>query len=119
MHRTGWSHPRIKFDLPERLLVARDVLLQKSQKRFRLLRAQVNSLKVTDFHVRLTLLLQGTEDQKKVPDIDAHLHTVGITLAIVRVVDQLHVRLYRIIHGWKCKRVSPTNGGKKAHSGNK
>ena len=80
------THARIEFDLTKSSLVARYVLLKKSQQCLRLLRAQIDALKITDLYVRLALLLQGAKNKKKVLDIDPHLHAVRIVLAIVRIV---------------------------------
>ncbi len=86
MHRALGSHARVQFDLTECRFVAGDVLLQKAEQGFGLLRAQIDALKIADFHVSLGLLLQCAEDEKKVPDIDAHLHAIGITLAVGGIV---------------------------------
>ena len=86
MYRPSRSHPRIELDLAKRAFVARYILLQKSQQSLGLLRAQVDSLKITDLNVCLALLLQRAEDKKKVPYIDPHLHAVRIALAVVRII---------------------------------
>ena len=86
MHWSLRTHARVKLDLAESAFVTAHVLLQKSQQRLSLLRAQINSLEVLDLHLRFGLLLQRTEDQEEVPDIDPHLHAVGIILAIAGVV---------------------------------
>jgi len=86
MHWSLRTHARVKLDLPESALVAAHVLLQKSQQRLSLLRAQINSLEVLDLHVGFGLLLQRAEDQEEVPDIHPHLHAVGVILAVTGVV---------------------------------
>lgn len=104
MHRPRGAHAGIEFDLAKRALVSSDILLQKAQQRFGLLRTQVDALKVPDLHVTLGLLLQGTENQKEVPDVYSHLHAVRIVFTIGGIIRQLYVGLHRIVHGTKCKR---------------
>ena len=96
MHLPLRTHPRIEFDLAECVFITRDVLLQKPQQRLGLLRAEIDALKILDFHLGLALLLQRPKNQKEVPDIDPHLHAVGIAFAIVLIILQFDVRL-----GWK------------------
>src|SRR5690242_489702 len=56
------THARVKLDLAEGALVARHVLLQKSEQRLGLLGAEVDTLEVSDLDVSLGLLLQGAEN---------------------------------------------------------
>jgi hypothetical protein len=93
MHRSCRPTPRIELDFAERCLVAGNVLLQKSEQRFGLLRAQIDALKIPDLHLRLALLLHRAESQEKIPDVHAHLHAVGIALAVVGRIHQFHIRL--------------------------
>src|ERR1700684_837885 len=86
MHRSLRTHTRVELDLPESALVAPYVLLEKAQQRLSLLRAQINSLEVLDLHLGFCLLLQRAKDQEEVPNIDSHLHAVGIILAVAGVV---------------------------------
>src|SRR5258708_6645513 len=86
VHRPLRTHTRVELDLAEGGLVSRNVLLQESKQRFGLLRAQVNALHITNLHMRFGLLLEGSEDQKEVPDIHTHLHAVGVILAVIGVV---------------------------------
>src|SRR5450755_3444360 len=86
MHRPLWTHTRIKLDLSEGALVASHILLQKSQQRLSLLWAQIDAFEILNLHMRLGLLLKCAENQKEVPDIHAHLHAVGVILAIVGTV---------------------------------
>lgn len=86
MYGPRWTHARVELDFTKRSLVARHILLKKSQQCLRLLRTQIDSLEIADLHVRLTLLLQCAKNKKKVPDIDPHLHAVRVVLAIVRVI---------------------------------
>src|SRR5580698_3868009 len=87
MYRSLRPHARVELDLAEGALVAGDILLQEAEQRLRLLRAQVDALKVLDFDLLLGLLLQGSEDEEKIPDVDPHLHAVGVVLAIVGEFD--------------------------------
>ncbi len=99
MNRAGWCQSRVEFDLAERAFVANDVLLEKSQQGLGLLRAEINALKVANLDLGFGLLLKSAEDEKEVPDIHTHLHTIGVRLPIVGAVGQLDVRLC-----WKAHR---------------
>lgn len=107
MHRAGRGKAWIEFDLAEGAFVANYVLLQKSEQGFGLLRAEVNALKVANFHLGFGLLLQSSEDEEEVPDIHAHLHAVGIGLAIIRRIGQLNIRWYREAHARQCNQLAP------------
>src|SRR5581483_5644936 len=117
--RSARPHPGIEFNLAERALVSGDILLQQSEQRFGLLGTQINSLKITDVHLALGLLLQSAEHQEEIPDIYPHLHTVGIVLAIVRVIGEFHIGLCRIVHGGKCKSFSDSEPGATRFSTNR
>src|ERR1700739_2425491 len=86
VHRPLRRHARIQFDLAKGAFVPGYILLQEAEQRLGLLRAQIDSLKVTDVDLGLCLLLQRAEDQEKIPYVDAHLHAVGIILAIASVI---------------------------------
>lgn len=105
VNRSRRRHARIEFDLAESRFVTRHILLQEPQQRLRLLWAEIDSLEIADVHLRLGLLLQGPKYQKKVPDIHAHLHAIGVILTVGGVVRQLDIGLRRNIHGWKCNRL--------------
>ena len=92
----------VELDLAKRRLILRDVLLQHVEKRLRLLRAQINSLKIAQLNLRFRTLLHRSKHEKKVPDIHADLHAVRIGFAIFRCVDEFHIRLRRCIHSKKC-----------------
>ena len=98
MHRALRSHPRIEFDLAEGGFVTGDILLKQTQQRLGLLRTEINALKIADFDLGLSLLLQCPENQEKVPYIYPHLHAVCVVLTIIGVVGQLYVWLWRISH---------------------
>jgi hypothetical protein len=98
VHLPGSRHPGVEFDLAKRALIPRYVLLQDRHQRLGLLRAQINALKVSDFHLGFALLLQGAEDQEEIPDIHAHLDAVGVALAIVGSVHQPDIGLRWITH---------------------
>ena len=98
VYRACWRHARVEFDFAEGAFVARYILLEKSKERFRLLRADINALKITNLYLSFALLLQGAEDHEEIPDIHPHLHAVGIIFAIVGAVRQLNIRLWRSNH---------------------
>jgi hypothetical protein len=98
VYRPCSRHSGIQLYFAKRTLIARDVLLQNRHQRFGLLRAQINALKVPDFHLSFALLLQSSENQKEIPNIHTHLDAVGVALAIVRSVDEPDVGLRWIIH---------------------
>src|SRR5579872_3974004 len=86
VHRALGTHARVKLDFPEGAFIPGDILLQKTQQCLGLLRTQIDALEVFDLDMALGLLLQRAEDQEEVPDVDPHLHTVGIVFAVLRVV---------------------------------
>src|SRR5882762_4071864 len=92
-------HPRVELNLAKRALVTRQILLQNRRQRLCLLRTQIDSLKVPQLHFVLALLLQRAEDKEEVPNVDAHLHAVGVGLAIILRSRKLNVRLRWIDHG--------------------
>src|SRR5258708_2805183 len=93
VHRAGRAHSRIKLDLAEGAFVVGHILVQDGREGLRLLRTQVNTLKISHLNLIVCLLLHGPEHQKKVPDIDPYLHAVGISLAIVGGIDHIEIRL--------------------------
>ena|ERR1039458_8822278 len=98
VYRPRGCHSGIQFDLAERALVAGNVLLQNRHQRLGLLRAQIDALKISDFHLSFALLLQSTENQKEIPNIHTHLDAVGIALTIVRSIHEPDVGLRWIVH---------------------
>ena len=93
VYRAGGSNPGIEFDLSKRAFVVRHVLMQDRRQRLRLLGTQINALKIAHLNLIFRLLLHGPEYQEKIPDIDPHLHTVGIGLAVIGIVDDIKIRL--------------------------
>src|SRR5208282_2629031 len=93
---------RIKFDLAERGFVVRHVLLHERHERLGLLRADINPLKVSQLHLRLRALLHRPENQEEIPDIHPDLHAVGVGLAIIGGLYELHIRLVRCNHVSQC-----------------
>ena len=99
MHRaSGGDAPGIEFDFPEGVLVACDVLLQHAQQCFGLLWAEVDSLEVLDFDLRLALLQKRSKHEKEVPDIHPDLYAVGVVFTIFSSIHQLDGRLDGIRH---------------------
>src|SRR6516164_7065375 len=94
MHRPGGCDAsRVEFDLAEGAFVVGNVLLQDGGQRLCLLRAEINALEVSYLHLILRLLLHGPEHQKEVPNVDPHLHAVGVGLTIISSTDDVEVRL--------------------------
>src|SRR5208282_953879 len=93
---------RVKFDLAERSLVVRHVLLQERHERLGLLRTEIDPLKVSQFHLRLRTLLHGAENEEEIPDIHADLHAVGVGIAVLGGLYEFHIRLVRGMHVSQC-----------------
>src|SRR6266436_8500172 len=93
---------RIKLDLAERGLVVGHVLLQERHQRLGLLRAEIDPLKVSQFHLRLRALLHRPENEEEIPHIHPDLHAVGVGLAVIGGLHELHIRLVPCIHVWQC-----------------
>src|ERR1035438_1973091 len=64
----------IELDFPKGLFVLLHVMLQQTQKRLGLLRAQIDALEVGDIDDFGGVLFDGAELQKEVPDVQADLH---------------------------------------------
>ena len=64
-----------------------------------LLRAEIDALEIAHLDLVLARLLQGAEDKKEVPDVDAHLHAVGVVFAVLGGIDELDVGLSWEGHG--------------------
>jgi len=101
MNRSNRS-ARIKLDLAERRLVVGHVLLQERHQRFGLLRAKINSLEVSQFHLRLCALLHGPKNQEEVPNIDSYLYAVRVSFAVIGCLHEFYIWLIRRIHTSKC-----------------
>ena len=99
MHWARGVRPGIKLDLTKRALIFRHILLQNCRQRLGLLRAEINALKISHFHLRFRLLLHGAKDQEKIPDIHSHLHTVGVSFPIIRSIGDVKIRLRGGNHG--------------------
>src|SRR5579864_988218 len=84
---------RLQLDLAEGGLILRHVLLQNVRQRFGLLRAQENALKILDADGVRRSLVHGSEQQEEIPQADAHLHAVGVMLAVVGGARKLDLRL--------------------------
>ena len=83
MNRAAAHHAWVELNLAERTLISGDVLLQYRHQCFGLLRAEINALKISHFHLRFRLLLQGPENKKKVPDVHPNLNAIGVALAVI------------------------------------
>jgi hypothetical protein len=102
--RAGVRHLRIQLYLAKGVFVVGDILLQNRHQRLRLLRAQINALKVVDLDFRLAPLLHGAEDKKEVPYVDTYLDAVGVVLAIACFVYDLNIWLSRHGHAEESNR---------------
>ncbi len=102
MNRPGWNHSRIQFDLSKCAFIARDVLMQNGGEGFRLLRAEVDTLKISDLHLRFTLLLQGSEYQEEIPNVHSDLHAIGIVFPIIGSIYHFYLWLRWNRHAVQC-----------------
>ena len=103
MHLPPGVHPGIQFDLAEGGLVAGDVLLEQSKESLGLLRAHVDTLKVTNLDLSFALLLYRAENKEEIPHIHSHLHAISIGFPIFGGIGQLDIGLRRNIHEKQCK----------------
>lgn len=90
---------RLQVQLPKRLLVLRHVLPQHVPQRLCLLRAQKDRALVLDRHLVRRVAGSSTEDQLEIPDTDANLHAVRVSLAIFGRLRHGYLRLCVWIHG--------------------
>ena len=111
MNWTLRSHSWIELDLAEGTLVSRYILLQQSKQSFGLLWAEIYALKIANLDLRLGLLLQSAKNEEEIPNIDPHLHAVGVTLAIGGVIGELNVGLGLNIHTEKVYQQRSSRGG--------
>ena len=95
---TGGMHARIQLNFAERILVLCDILLQNRQQGLGLLRAHIDTFKVGDLDLAFGLLLQSSEDKKKIPDADSYLHAISVILAVVGCAHELNIGLHRRVH---------------------
>src|SRR5260221_14119295 len=93
VHRAGCGDTRIKFDLAKGAFVVGHVLVQNGRQRLGLLWTEANPLKISHLYLIVGLLLHGCEDQKKIPNVDPHLHAVVIGLAIFGGINYGEIRL--------------------------
>jgi hypothetical protein len=98
VHR-AWNCSWIQLDLTEGGFVAGDVLLQDGHQRLRLLRTEIDALKVPHIHLALGLLLQSSEYEEEIPHVDPHLDAIRVILPVVFGVHKADVRLR-----WSCHR---------------
>src|SRR5579884_2235395 len=84
---------RLELDFPKCRLILIDVLLQNVEQSFRLLRAEIDALKVGNRNAIGRVLIDGAEHQKKVPQVHPDLHAIRIAFAIVGGLGQLDLGL--------------------------
>jgi len=82
---------RVELDLSKRALILRNVLLQDHEQRLRLLRAEVDSLKVCNLNFVGRLRAKCSKRKKEIPYADSHLYAVRIALAIVVGGSEFHI----------------------------
>jgi len=82
LHEAG-AGAGFEADFAERGLVLADVLLEDVQQCLGLLGAHVDALEVLDLHVFGRGLVERTEHEEKVPEVDADLDAVGVALTVV------------------------------------
>ena len=83
----------IERNRAERLLVLSQIVTQNIEQRLCLLGAQVDSLKILYIQFVGLFLAHRAEDEKKIPHGHTNLHAVGVTVAVVRRIDEIKLRL--------------------------
>src|SRR5579864_4707651 len=91
---------RFQPDLAESGLVLVDVLLQHVQKRFGLLRADVDALKVLDGDVIGSSLVHTAEQKEEIPQVYAHLHAVRVAFTVIGRAIELDFGSRRLRHSF-------------------
>src|ERR1039457_6377963 len=64
---------RIEFDLAKCGFVIRHVLLQERHQRLRLLRTQINPLKIVELNLGFRALLHSAKDEEEIPHVNPDL----------------------------------------------
>src|ERR1035437_2073517 len=97
--RSGGEAVALRFEVEgaEGMFVLGQVLPQHIPQGFGLLRAEIDGVLIADGDLVGALAGGQTEDQLEVPDADADLDAVGVGLAVVGGLDEVHLRLLR---GW-------------------
>ena len=81
--------------MPKACSYCGDVLAEHVPQRLGLLRAQVDGLVVSDGDLVGTLAGSQSEDELKIPHADAHLHAVGVGLAVIGRLGEIELGLLR------------------------
>ena len=82
---------RLQVERAEGLLVLGQILPQHIPQGLGLLRAEKDGLMVADGDLVGAFAGGQAEDQLEVPDADANLHAVGVGLAVVGGLDEIHL----------------------------
>lgn len=80
---SGSGGQRLKRNGAEGLLILGEVLAEHIEECLGLLRAQIDALEAADGDLIGRVLVGGAEGEEEIPDAGAHLHAVGVALAIV------------------------------------
>jgi hypothetical protein len=80
---SGGSGKGLERDGAEGLLILSEVLAEHVEEGLGLLRAEVDALEAANGDLIGGVLVSGAEGEEEVPDAGAHLHAVGVALAIV------------------------------------
>ena len=111
MHRPLRAHTGVELDLAEGAFVSRDVLLEQSKQSLGLLGAEIDPLKVPDFDLRFTLLLQRAKDKKEIPNVHAHASRAFAERCATTLVQMTKTVRGMMVFGWKTSAKSGANHG--------
>src|SRR3569833_839035 len=67
----------LQLDLAERRIEMTHNLLKQAKQRLRLLRTEINALKIIDLDVFRHRLIDSSKHQIKIPEVHSDLHSVG------------------------------------------
>ena len=81
---------RLQADFAESGFVLADILIENVRQRLGLLRTQENALVVVNGDAIRRVLIDGAEEQEKIPQTDPHLDAVGVGFPIVGCVGQMY-----------------------------
>ena len=86
---------RFQIQRSEGLLILGQVLAKHLPKRFGLLRAEKDRPVIADRDLFRAIARSEAEDELEIPYADAHLDAVGVCLAVIVALNDIHLRLLR------------------------